>query len=104
MTTALTFVLWVLEGEENEGKTEKVLQEMMVESQIGQKTLFTDSRRLATVIRINPNESTPRHCLVKLLKTKDIKSLESSKREMTLYLYGKNNLNYREFSIRDYEG
>lgn len=77
---------------------------MMVESQIGQKTLFTDSRRLATVIRINPKESTPRHIIVKLLKTKDIKNLESSKREMTLYLDGKNTLNYREFSIRDYEG
>lgn len=76
---------------------------MMVESQIRQKTLFTDSRRLATVIRINPNESIPRHIIVKLLKTKDIKNLESSKREMTLYLYGKNTLNCREFSTRDYE-
>lgn len=64
----------------------------------------TDSRSW-TNARINSKESTRRYIIVKLLKTNDKeKSLESSERKMTPYLYGEYNSNERGFLIKTQKG
>ena len=55
--------------------------------------------------KINPKKSTPRHMIVKLLKTKDKqKNFEAAREKQHLTFKGEKKLKYSGFLIRNYGG
>ena len=84
-------IIWVPEEEEKKKGTEKIFEEIIVESfpDMGKEIVNQVQEAQRVPYRINPSRNTPRHILIKLSKIKyKEKNIKSSKGKTTNNIQG----------------